>query len=72
MRWLGHGAILPGCGGERDDLPFAIFLVEIEEVPAAMIELPIDEEIKRSPDDGEVMVDADLRIMDAFFDVRGP
>ena len=70
--WSGRSAVLPGCGGERDDLPSAIFLVEIEEIPAAMIQLAIDIEVKGGPDHGQVVVDVDLRIVDALLDVRGP
>ena len=69
---LVRGAVRAGSGGERDDLPFTVFLVEIKEVPAAMIELAVDEEIEGRPDDGQIVVDADLRIVDAFFDVGGP
>ncbi len=35
-----------------------------------MIELAVDVEIKWSPDDCQVVVDTDLRIVNAFFDVR--
>lgn len=68
---LVRGAICSGCGGERDYLPFAVFLVETEEIPAAVIELAVYVEIKGRPDDGQVVVDLDLRIVNAFFDVCG-
>ena len=66
-----RGAVRPGCGSERDYLPFAVFLVETDEIPAAVIELAVYEEVKGRPDDGQVVVDLDLRIVDAFFDVCG-
>src|SRR5271163_3409920 len=66
-----RGAVFPGCGGERDDLPPATLLGEIEEIPAAVIELAVYEEVKGRPDDGQIVVDADVRIVDAFIDVRG-
>jgi hypothetical protein len=78
LRLIGHrhlrlvcGAVLPRCGSERGDLPFAALLGEIEEIPAAVIELAVYIEVKRCPDDGQVVVDADVRIVDAFFDVCG-
>lgn len=36
-----------------------------------MIELTVYEEVKWRPNDGQVVVDTDLRILDAFFDVCG-
>jgi hypothetical protein len=60
-----------GSGSERDDLPSATLLGEIEKIPAAVIELAVYEEVKGRPDDGQIVVDADVRIVDAFFDVRG-
>jgi hypothetical protein len=68
---LVRGAVLPGCGSERGDLPSAALPGEIEEIPAAVIELAVYEEVKGRPDDGQVVVDADVRIVDAFFDVCG-
>ena len=68
---LVRGAVRAGSGSERDNLPFAVFLVETEEIPAAVIELAVYVEIKGRPDDSQVMVDADLRIVNAFFDVCG-
>jgi hypothetical protein len=68
---LVRGAVRSGCGSERDNLPFAVFLVETDEIPAAVIELAVYKEIKGRPDDGQVVVDLDLRIVDAFFDVCG-
>ena len=65
------GAVRSGCGSERDDLPFAVFLVETKEIPAAVIELAVYVEIKGRPDDGQVVVDLDLRIVNAFFNVCG-
>jgi hypothetical protein len=65
LRLIGHrhlrlvcGAVLPRCGSERGDLPFAVLLGEIEEIPAAVIELAVYIEVKRCPDDGQVVVDA--------------
>lgn len=43
---LGRGAVLTGGGSEGDDLPAAVLLGEVEEIPAAVIELAIDEEVK--------------------------
>ena len=68
---LVRGAVRAGSGSERDNLPFAVFLVETEEITAAVIELAVYVEIKGRPDDSQVMVDADLRIVNAFFDVCG-
>ena len=64
---LVRGAVRAGSGSERDNLPFAVFLVETEEIPAAVIELAVYVENKGRPDDSQVMVDADLRIVNAFF-----
>ena len=36
-----------------------------------MIELAVYEEVKGRPDDGQVVVDLDVRIVNAFFDVCG-
>jgi hypothetical protein len=36
-----------------------------------VIELAVYEEVKWRPDDGQAVVDTDLRIVDAFFDVCG-
>ena len=69
---LVRGAVLPGCGSERGDLPSAALPGEIEEIPAAVIELAVYEEVKGRPDDGQVVVDVDLRIVDGFFDVGRP
>ena len=68
---LVRGAVRAGSGSERDNLPFAVFLVETEEIPAAVIELAVYEEVKGRPDDGQVVVDLDVRIVNAFFDVCG-
>jgi hypothetical protein len=64
-----RGAVRPGCGGERYDLPSAVLLVEINEVSAAVIELAIYEEVEWRPDNGQIVVDADVRIVDLLFDV---
>jgi hypothetical protein len=68
---LVRGAVPTGGGSERDDLPSAVLFVEAEEISAAMIELAIDEEVEGSPDDRQIVVDPDLRIVDPFLDVRG-
>ena len=36
-----------------------------------MVDFAVDEEVEGSPDDGEVVVDADERVVDAFLDVGG-
>lgn len=69
--WLVRSAIRPCGGRERDDLPFAALFVEAEEISTAMIEFAIDEKIEGSPDEGQIVVNANLWIVDAFFDVRG-
>jgi hypothetical protein len=61
---LVRGAVRSGRGSERDNLPFAVFLVETDEIPAAVIELAVYVEIKGRPYDGHVVVDLDLRIVD--------
>jgi hypothetical protein len=67
---LVRGAVPTGGGSERDDLPSAVLFVEAEEISAAMIELAIDEEVEGSPDERQIVVDLDLRIVDPFLDVR--
>jgi hypothetical protein len=65
-RGLLRVAVLTGGGGEGCELPCAVLLSEIEEITAAVNELAIYEEVKGRRDDGQVVVDADVRIVDAF------
>ena len=66
-----RGAVHTSGGSEGGDLPPAVLLGEIEEISAAVIEFAIDEEVEGRPDDGQVVVDADLWIVDPFLDVCG-
>ena len=44
---------------------------EVEEVGAAVVDFAVGEEVEGCPDDGEIVVDADERVVDAFFDLSG-
>src|SRR5271168_2116745 len=68
---LVRGAVLPAGVRDRDDRPSAVRLNEIEEIAAAVVEVAVYEEVQGCPDDGQVVVDAYVRIVDAFLDVRG-
>ncbi len=54
-----------GYGG---DGPFAVDLGHIEKVGAAVVDFAIDVKVEGRPNDGEVVVDLDDRVVDAFFD----
>ncbi len=57
--------------GDAGDEPFAVDADEVEEVGAAVVDLAVDEEVEGRPDDGEIAVDADDRVVDALFDAGG-
>ena len=65
------GAVSASCSRQRNDLPPAALMGQIEKIPAAVVELAVYEEVKWRPHHGYVVVDADLRIVNAFFDVSG-
>ena len=57
--------------GYACDQPLSVFADEVEEVGAAVVDFAVDEEVEWSPDYGEVVVDADERVMDALFNFGG-
>src|ERR1700761_2284270 len=77
MRAVRSDAALFSCAvvaagvGYAGDEPLAVLADEVEEVGAAMLDLAVDEEVERRPDDGEIVVDFDERVVDALFDLLG-
>src|SRR5215469_1678641 len=64
-------AVFSAGVGYTGDKPFSVLPHEIEEIGSAVVNLAVDEEIERRPYYSEVVVDADERIVNALFDVRG-
>ena len=50
--------------GDACDAPLAILADEVEEVGAAVGDLAIDQEVEGRPDEGEIVVDLDQRVVD--------
>jgi len=71
QRWLFGGAVFAAGVGYAGDEPFSVGADEVEEIGAAVVDLAVGEEVKGSPDYGEVVVDADEGIVDALFYLRG-
>ena len=57
--------------GDRGDEPLAVLADEVEEIGAAVVDFAVAEKFEGRPDDGEVVVDANERIVDALFDLCG-
>ena len=67
---MGRAGFAAGVG-DRGDEPLAILADEVEQVGAAVVDFAVAEKFEGSPDDGEVVVDANERMVDALFDLRG-
>src|ERR1700756_972415 len=65
------GTVFAACVGYGSDEPLAVGANEVEEIGAAVIDLAVDEEVEGCPDYGQVVVDADERVVNALFDLRG-
>ena len=57
--------------GDAGDEPLAVLADEVEEVGAAVLDFAVDEEVEGRPDDGEIVVDFDERVVDPLFDLLG-
>ena len=68
QRLFSCAVVAAGVGYARDE-PLAILADEIEEVGATVLDLAIDQEVEGRPDDGEVVVDADERVVDSLLDL---
>ena len=64
-------AVFAAGVGYAGNEPFTVFADEVEEVGAAMVDFPVDEEVKGSPYDCEIVVDADEWVVDSFLNLRG-
>ena len=62
-------AVVAAGVGYAGDEPLAILADEIEEVGATVLDFVIDQEVEGRPDDGEIVVDADERVVDSLFDL---
>lgn len=65
------GTVFAACVGYAGDEPLAVGADEVEEIGAAMIDFAVDEKVEGSPDYGEVVVDADERVVNTLFDLGG-
>ena len=64
-------AIFASCICDAGDNPFTVGMNKVEQVRSAMVHLAIDQKLEGRPDDGEIVVDPDERIMNALFDFGG-
>jgi len=64
-----RGAVLlPGIGNARD-YPSSVHTDQVEQICSAVIDFPIDEKIERRPHHGEIVIDPDQWIVNAFFNL---
>jgi hypothetical protein len=64
-------AVVAAGVGDAGDEPLAVLTDEVEEVGAAVLDFAVDEEVEGRPDNGEVVVDFDERVVDPLFDLLG-
>jgi hypothetical protein len=65
------GAVVAAGVGYAGDEPLAVLADEVEEVGAAVLDLAVDEEVEGRPNDGEIVIDTDERIVDSLLDLLG-
>ena len=67
-----RGACLrPGIGNARNH-PSSVDTNHVEQVCSAVIDLPIDQKIERRPHHGEIVIDPNQWIVNAFFNLCRP
>ena len=65
FRW----AVFAAGIGDAGDEPFAAGADEVEEVGSAVVDFAVGVEVEGGPDDGEIVVDLDERVVDALLDL---
>jgi len=60
-----------GIGNARDHPP-SVDMNQVEQVCSAVIDLPIDQKVERSPHHGEIVIDPDQWIVNAFLNLCLP
>jgi hypothetical protein len=62
-------AVVAAGVGYAGDEPLAVLADEIEEVGTTVLDFAVDEEVEGRPDDGEIVVDADERVVNSLLDL---
>src|ERR1700759_4952812 len=64
-------AVVAAGGGGAGAETLGVLADEVEGVGAAWLDFAVDEKVEGRPDDGEIVVDFDERVVDALFDLLG-